>query len=265
MKALTIATAAALSLGVASASHAAVFAQFSPDANTADYSWVQDAATTGGTLNSGNTTVAFGTTASAPGVSVHFSYFDPTLSALGFIPATFRMSATVVATPADEAPPASGNTWTQTEVSGTSATSQGFSFIYNGPTNTNFNGSGLTLNHGANLLSGVFTNAWIQGAGGSGSTNLTIGNGGHLTFTSDVLDLSAFSNFDNEFAFNLLSVTPSFGGVSGVTSLNSFTANGGGNFSANIPEPGTWALMIMGFGGLGVVLRSRRRMAIANA
>jgi hypothetical protein len=28
---------------------------------------------------------------------------------------------------------------------------------------------------------------------------------------------------------------------------------------AVVPEPGTWALMIMGFGGAGAMLRSRRR------
>jgi len=29
------------------------------------------------------------------------------------------------------------------------------------------------------------------------------------------------------------------------------------------PEPGTWALMLMGFGGAGAALRSRRRTAHA--
>ena len=41
MKALTtIASAAVLALGIASASHAAVFAQFTPANGTDDYSWV---------------------------------------------------------------------------------------------------------------------------------------------------------------------------------------------------------------------------------
>jgi hypothetical protein len=28
-----------------------------------------------------------------------------------------------------------------------------------------------------------------------------------------------------------------------------------------VPEPATWAMMLMGFGGLGVALRARRRTA----
>jgi len=30
-----------------------------------------------------------------------------------------------------------------------------------------------------------------------------------------------------------------------------------------VPEPGTWALMIIGFGGAGAMLRSNRRKAVA--
>jgi len=34
---------------------------------------------------------------------------------------------------------------------------------------------------------------------------------------------------------------------------------------ANVPEPATWALMLTGFGGLGAVLRQRRRQAVVAA
>ena len=59
-----------------------------------------------------------------------------------------------------------------------------------------------------------------------------------------------------------------FGGAK-VTSINFGTGNkdafefdGLGGNVATVPEPGTWALMIMGFGGAGAMIR-RRKMAMA--
>lgn len=51
--------------------------------------------------------------------------------------------------------------------------------------------------------------------------------------------------------------------------INSNGKTGSGDISARtsalVPEPGTWALMIMGFGGAGAMLRSRRRSLAAVA
>ena len=47
------------------------------------------------------------------------------------------------------------------------------------------------------------------------------------------------------------------GHITGQVSLNSDTLNGG------VPEPASWALMLLGFGGLGAALRQRRRAALA--
>ena len=102
-------------------------------------------------------------------------------------------------------------------------------------------------------------------AGGTGSTNVTIGNGGSATYSSDVANLAGLTPGSEEFAFNLLNVSPHFGATTG-QALNSFTANGGGNFGAlGVPEPATWGLMIVGFGGLGLMLRNNRRRAITTA
>ena len=36
-----------------------------------------------------------------------------------------------------------------------------------------------------------------------------------------------------------------------------------GGVSLSAPEPGTWGLMLVGLGGLGIALRARRKLAIA--
>jgi hypothetical protein len=41
--------------------------------------------------------------------------------------------------------------------------------------------------------------------------------------------------------------------------------NTGGGIAAPAPEPAAWAMMLVGFGGLGVAMRSRRRVALAPA
>jgi hypothetical protein len=60
----------------------------------------------------------------------------------------------------------------------------------------------------------------------------------------------------------------------GATTLYLATADGYewnnnvGSFSAavsGVPEPATWAMMLLGFGGLGAAMRSRRKLAFASA
>ena len=260
MKTLTaFASAAAVALSLAAMAapaHASVFAQFSPDVGASDFKWVNNGASNSGTgghffsISNVSSTVA-------QGVATHFSFLDPALSALAFIPATFTVDAAVAS-----GHPATVNgsgVWTQTDLNGS------FSFVYTGATIANYLGSGIDLVHNSNLLSGVFTDAWIQGAGGSGSTNNAASNGGSVHYTSDYTAFSHFAAGTEEFAFNLLAVAPNFGANSG-KALKSFRANGGGNFSAEaVPEPATWGLMIVGFGGIGALIRNRRRLAVATA
>jgi hypothetical protein len=251
-KTLLPAAALAVSLAaVAAPSQAAVIAQFQPVTNAFDYDWVKSSgAGTGGHLFS----ISANNQTSAHGVATTFSFLEPSFSALADLSATFTIDATAAnGNPA--AKDAGSGTYTQPGLDGT------FSFIYSGP-NTMIDGFDLTT--GEDLLSGVFTNAWIQGAGGTGSTNVTFDNGGTLVLTSSVIDMSGVVPGSEEFALNLLSVSPHLGATTG-KALNSFKANGGGNFSAlGVPEPATWGLMILGFGGAGVMLR-RRRLAMVAA
>lgn len=111
------------------------------------------------------------------------------------------------------------------------------------------------------LLRGTFTNYWIQGfvGGRSGSLDSVAGS---ADFYSEVAALGGID--DDNFAFSFSNVTAPFSITNG--KLNSFTANNVvGTFGGAVPEPGTWALMILGFGGAGFMLRSRRREISAAA
>jgi len=70
-------------------------------------------------------------------------------------------------------------------------------------------------------------------------------------------------------ALTVDSLAKSTGGylfASDVSNTHGDTGNIGAiGFKAGVPEPATWAMMILGMGGVGTVLRSRRRQALAFA
>jgi hypothetical protein len=57
-------------------------------------------------------------------------------------------------------------------------------------------------------------------------------------------------------------ITNQNGSPQGISHIDFFYSDDLGSGTGVIPEPGTWALMIMGFGGAGAMLR-RRRLAVA--
>jgi hypothetical protein len=107
----------------------------------------------------------------------------------------------------------------------------------------------------ANLLTLTFSGATLAGAGGSGAL---FGSepGGSVTYTSDFLDFTGQT--EGNFSIGLSSIEPGFGAnlwtADSVGTFGSDSGNGGGA----IPEPATWAMMIMGFGGVGALMRRRR-------
>jgi hypothetical protein len=242
--------AAALALVLtAGPGRAAVFAEFTPDSPGANYMWRQS----GGAGDEGAFySVMGGFSPGAVGAAVHFSFLDPSLSALAFLPATFLLSSAVTtSTPATTGVDGS---LTQGNVGGS------FSFTYAGPTQTI---GSITLTHNAtNLLSGVFTSAFIKGLGSTLSGNMS-SSPGALTFTSDVESFTKTVPGSQAFMFDLLSAQ--FAASPG-KSLATLTAHGGGRFSfltgdtkepkSGVPEPATWGLMITGFGMVGGLTRA---------
>ncbi len=242
------ATALALTLSAASLpAHAAVFATFSPISSDADIKWIRSGGLgDGGSLDS----IVHLTSLVAESAPVAFTFLDPSLSALVSLPAQFLMVAGATGTPATQ----DGQAFTQLNVNGA------FGFLYTGPTTTI---GSVSLTHNVtNLLSGVFTNAWISGIAGSGSMNLSSPLGS-VAYNSDVKAFPGGPS-GSEFAFNLLLNGAGFGATPG-KALNTFTGNGGGNFSipGGVPEPAGWMLMIGGFAAVGATLRARRRATLA--
>ena len=74
-------------------------------------------------------------------------------------------------------------------------------------------------------------------------------------FTNDTINLGNFSTgiTDIDLVLNeTMSSTQGFGYT------YAFAANG---FSSAVPEPATWAMMLIGFAGIGFAYRSRQRIA----
>lgn len=138
-------------------------------------------------------------------------------------------------------------------------------YVYTGADKAyNWYGSARVLHTGDVLLTATFTNAWIQGTGTSGSFDVTTVSpyvtGTVTNISSDVFSFGSTNEFD--FAYTLTGAN--IGNPATGSTYASFSSGSSASFSAGVvPEPGTWALMILGFGGAGAMLRSRRQLSAA--
>ena len=119
-----------------------------------------------------------------------------------------------------------------------------------------------------NLLSISFANAVLTGS----ANGMTIGLAANtpdstINFSSDFrkfTDADWLTNFDFAIAGSAASVPlaralvdPTLTNVTGTRSLNSFRVSTTGTFAASaVPEPASWAMMLMGFAVIGVARRA---------
>lgn len=234
----------ALATGLLAAAPAAAlstFATFTPTNSTTNMSYQN------GTLitNSNGST-------SADGINVLFSFL------LGNDPALLGINSTFTSTSAiaQDILPATGSFDLGSAVGS-------FSFISNEAITI----GGNMLATGSNLLSGTYASGFLSGSidGTAGNLRGSTGSGSVINFTSDFLNFAPGSEFD--FSIALTSVAAPFGQGGGT--LANFDASAGGLFSAEplptiavgaVPEPATWAMLILGFGMVGVSVRNRRRI-----
>ena len=209
-----------------------------------------------------------GVTAFRPGtVQVRFSFLEAPLAAfVTNVSAAFTLNATIA-----KNTPATGTAtagYTQGGLSGT------FSFLSNAPiTVTAPNFVQHTYAANSNLLSGTFTNGRLSGLNSSGSVaDSNITPSASVIFTSDFLDFTPTVQRDLSYA--LTSVIAGIAPRTGANkALNSFRANMGGQFSSDpapvinglavVPEPASWALLVVGFGLVGFSSRRRSRVVAA--
>jgi hypothetical protein len=243
----------------------ATFAQFSAVGSAANVRWVNNGVVKTSAVN--NTTTGTGgflyTTSTATGrapvnVAVNFEFLQSQLASVGMIGANFFMDITV----------ASGN----------AASASGVFRIQNIPTGAfsftstqAFSVNNVTYAIGTNLLTGTFSNGTIFGSNSSGSFSGNSGDG-TLIYTSDVLDFT--NTVDRDYSMGFTSITPTiFRSTSGGNkALRTFRTLATGSFSSDpaplviaVPEPGSWLLMIAGFGMVGVAARRRTRQTSVAA
>ena len=109
----------------------------------------------------------------------------------------------------------------------------------------------------------AFTDALVRSTNPNGGIYTNVGSLGLLLGSTDQLgfDISGFSGA------GYFSVNDSFYGINlatgGATLIGGLGTRGiTGITIAAVPEPATWAMMLMGFAGIGVALRRRRRPAL---
>ena len=122
---------------------------------------------------------------------------------------------------------------------------------------------------GETLLDGIFLGAVFTGYGSAGTLADSLLGGGLVDYNDNAFVQFSPPGGDEGLALAMTSLTPPVAVVGG--KLTNFVAVSQGIFAGDnlvttgggTPEPGTWALMLIGIGGIGYAARRRAKFAIA--
>lgn len=136
------------------------------------------------------------------------------------------------------------------------------SFDWGFDLHNNFNGPVTALITLTNLAGGSYQYNTALGFNGIGPNDNYVSNGStqnsaRLNWTPPAFNFNP--NANGTYKVNL-TVTGLDGGTK---SLDAVAKIGDGFSGGAVPEPASWALMLLGFGGIGAMLRSRRRLVPA--
>ena len=146
-----------------------------------------------------------------------------------------------------------------------SGTNSGPATSSGGEITQHYNGTFSITNGATNYLSGTFSDA-VFGSGGALTQSASNPSSTQsVSFTSNVIAPDLIAAFDRAMSLSFTDVSPSAAILLGT--LRSFHSDVSGNFSSTVPEPSTWAMMLLGFAGLGYVgfRKARARSAISIA
>jgi hypothetical protein len=242
---LGAATAASVFAAVPASAVSVIFAQVVPTGTARNFLWNRTSST-GGTFYTTSTPGGL-----APGMT-------PVMFSLVGSPVPLSIGANLLL---------SGSTVADTLGTSIGAFNQQIdSFSFNVTASSSFCWGPNCFNAGDSLLSGSVSNASITGVIGNLQASLNgTGPGTTISYASPLVTFDPGTNL--AFAFGLTNLDRALVG-STRNSLGTFRGNIAGNFSSdpvptfNVPEPGSWALMIVGMGLVGAA-RRRRRSTVA--